>query len=209
MPSGRKFRFHCPSLENSFRILANSPNSNPSNSTGLDSRHMHTPPTRATISVTSRKMVAAVTSSRSSPRSRPLSSSCRCRKCPPPSPRSSAAPARTREKRSSTPATGPSSCGSSATRSRRCNPQSTPLPTFQGSAAPAPIPGRLACSSGIHFLSHPHDLPLALEIEIHRPVVDPVGPVLREHLAGDDAASRPCSPSRSAPSRPRSGCPCS
>jgi hypothetical protein len=36
------------------------------------------------------------------------------------------------------------------------------------------------------LILHPDDFPFALKVEVHRPVVNPVGPVLGEHFAGDD-----------------------
>src|SRR4030042_2058952 len=38
----------------------------------------------------------------------------------------------------------------------------------------------------VFFVLHPDDFPLALEVEPHRPVINPVCPVLGEHFAGDD-----------------------
>src|SRR5208283_4643928 len=37
------------------------------------------------------------------------------------------------------------------------------------------------------FILHPDNFPFVLKVEVYRPVVNPVGPVLSEHLAGDDA----------------------
>ena len=39
----------------------------------------------------------------------------------------------------------------------------------------------------VFLVENGDDLPLGLEIEIHGPVVDPVGPVPGQHLAADHA----------------------
>ena len=78
---------------------------------------------------------------------------------------------------------GPSSCGRIATRFRRCNRRSRPLHTPQVHLRRFHSWHRRLASGAWAA----DDLALALEVEIHGPVVDPVGPFLREPLAGDDA----------------------
>ena len=102
------------------------------------------------------------------------------RKCPPPLPRPYDALADIPGTRFLAQATGLFWCGRIATRFQTHNHLSRLLPMFPETSEVFPSPA-IASGRQIPVFAYSYNLPLGFKIKIHRPVIDPVGPILLQY----------------------------